>query len=963
MAPNGKEYQTDEYTGLLQNRSPQQHYHDASQLSNLFVEPEKDDNSSKNDIAKESKQHSRTLMTILSSISRKQIQGTIVGSVVFLLYHIVFCLAQAATITRPHSSSNSNTGIMAQMAALGTVTAGPLFLMELSQDIPAIYPASDLFLAPFLAHLAQAIDETLYKHNLQDDDEVFLATFGAVLAVGFLMSGGLCVLAARVKLANLGAFLPYSVLCGFFTTIGILMWTLGFSVDVGKKINEVIFSGDKQVMLHAFIHHLPSLLIGIVMHFLGAQNPIYVILLVLATVFGSYAVLWVTGTTLEEAQAADWYFSPNELIVEKTTYYGPSAPFGVWVSLWKGGVIFWEAFAAGIPIMLALVFLYLVRSSLHSAALKKNIPNVTRHHKPQDHSSGTIMVASPPPVGGRQESIRKEKKKAPLTLNFILEHGYGYSQILSGLVGGITIAPSVAASLTLFQLGAETPPPQYGSCILVLYFLIGDFSVVKYIPKPAFSCLMVLAGLDMCRTWIYDSYRKTEAKSEWIIGPILVVLAFSIGVLNAIFCGIACSTFIFVANFYRAGAVKFVGSGLSLRSSVERGITEDHWLDQNGDLIQILVVQNYLFFGNSQSVLTYIATMFEEDDENSGDAFPLPPLPKYLIVDFCLVSGMDTSAVDTIREIISLCRKNKCKLFLAGLRPSLRSNLLYAGLKPPRRSLGGQRVWVYTSDMETALASAEDSLLSNVFHLEEKDESESSRRLLQRKMRAESIGENVDDGFRYALKKIDEQHGLTTARDLIEFLSSTSLVVLEPGDTLVTDAVDHGLFFVETGLIRVQRTKVNTESGTKTPAFIYQDGGSIGHLNARSQSIGRETTVWKKTKQQTQHTEQCFRLARIGQGWIIGGIEATNGMQKPGIHVAISACRLHHLPRTAIEAAERNSPHLAMNLYKALSHLATKRQEMTIDHLGQHLKILNSPVPRLRGQGKRALAKIQDQFR
>ena len=109
---------------------------------------------------------------------------------------------------------------------------------------------------------------------------------------------------------------------------------------------------------------------------------------------------------------------------------------------------------------------------------------------------------------------------------------------------------------------------------------------------------------------------------------------------------------------------------------MERGITEDHWLDQNGDLIQILVVQNYLFFGNSQSVLTYIATMFEEDDENSGDAFPLPPLPKYLIVDFCLVSGMDTSAVDTIQEIISLCRKNKFKLFLAGLRPSLRSNLL-----------------------------------------------------------------------------------------------------------------------------------------------------------------------------------------------------------------------------------------------------------------------------------------------
>jgi len=36
--------------------------------------------------------------------------------------------------------------------------------------------------------------------------------------------------AARVKLANLGLFLPYSVLSGFFSTVGVLMWTLGFSV-------------------------------------------------------------------------------------------------------------------------------------------------------------------------------------------------------------------------------------------------------------------------------------------------------------------------------------------------------------------------------------------------------------------------------------------------------------------------------------------------------------------------------------------------------------------------------------------------------------------------------------------------------------------------------------------------------------------------------------------------------------
>ena len=70
----------------------------------------------------------------------------------------------------------------------------------------------------------------------------------------------------------------------------------------------------------------------------------------------------------------------------------------------------------------------------------------------------------------------------------------------------------------------------------------------------------------------------------------------------SLFLGICTSMFIFVANFYHAGMGKFVGTGLSLRSTVERGIYESSWLDINADYIQILVLQNYLFFGNIQSV-------------------------------------------------------------------------------------------------------------------------------------------------------------------------------------------------------------------------------------------------------------------------------------------------------------------------------------------------------------------------
>lgn len=385
-----------------------------------------------------------------------------------------------------------------------------------------------------------------------------------------------------------------------------------------------------------------------------------------------------------------------------------------------------------------------------------------------------------------------------------------------------------------------------------------------------------------------------------------------------------------------------------MRSTVERGVTESNWLDQNADLIQILVVQNYLFFGNAQSVLMYIMTMFEDEPETTPDA-QLPPKPKYLVVDFTLVTGMDISAVDTMREIVQVCKDNRCKLFIAGLNHGLKAMLLYAGVKPAP----GAKRWSYVFDLESALAKAEDGLISDVFRLEEKDEAETGER---RRVRSQSL---LEDGFIYALRKIDEQHGLNAVAELAAFAEHTQAIDLEPGDVLIREGVTAGLYFVETGLMRVQRS-----SGTATINMSHlsmaDPNASIGHLNARSGTVGRQMAIWKSVREGQEHNEQTFRLARIGQGWIIGGIEVSNGMKKPGIHVAISECRLHHLPFKAITEAEQSNPMLAMHLYKLLSHLATKRQEMTIEQLGQHLRILNNPVPRLRSGGRSALARIQN---
>jgi hypothetical protein len=113
----------------------------------------------------------------------------------------------------------------------------PLYSRILGTDIPALYPSIDLFLAPFLAN------ETLYEDLGPDyDDSIFFSSFAVLLEIGMGLAGLLFLLvAATFKLANFGTYLPYSVLCGFFSAVRVLLWALAFSVDTSGKAWKMVF--------------------------------------------------------------------------------------------------------------------------------------------------------------------------------------------------------------------------------------------------------------------------------------------------------------------------------------------------------------------------------------------------------------------------------------------------------------------------------------------------------------------------------------------------------------------------------------------------------------------------------------------------------------------------------------------------------------------------------------------------
>jgi hypothetical protein len=87
----------------------------------------------------------------------KQIKTTFMGALLYSLYSLVFCFAEASAITRPSHPNSEESGLLAPMAMMGavsTLVAAPLIIAALGGDYPAPYPALDMFLAPFLAKMA-----------------------------------------------------------------------------------------------------------------------------------------------------------------------------------------------------------------------------------------------------------------------------------------------------------------------------------------------------------------------------------------------------------------------------------------------------------------------------------------------------------------------------------------------------------------------------------------------------------------------------------------------------------------------------------------------------------------------------------------------------------------------------------------------------------------------------------------
>lgn len=166
-----------------------------------------------------------------------------------------------------------------------------------------------------------------------------------------------------------------------------------------------------------------------------------------------------------------------------------------------------------------------------------------------------------------------------------------------------------------------------------------------------------------------DAWRKLPRGDYFVVVLILIVIA-TVGFLESVGVGIVIAVVLFVVNYSRIDVVKHALSGASHPSNVDRPRRHRRLLRQEGDQTFILELQGFLFFGTANN-------LFQRVRQRAADR-DLVPL-RYVVLDFRLVSGLDSSAVLSFVKMKQLADAMGLTLVLAHLSPTIREQLEKGG--------------------------------------------------------------------------------------------------------------------------------------------------------------------------------------------------------------------------------------------------------------------------------------------
>jgi len=220
---------------------------------------------------------------------------------------------------------------------------------------------------------------------------------------------------------------------------------------------------------------------------------------------------------------------------------------------------------------------------------------------------------------------------------------HGYSNLLTGLFGGIQNVMTYSVSVLYYKSGGRSRAAQ---CALVLgTVLVFVFGVVTmpYIPRCMAGTLLLHIGVDLFMEGVYESYQEYDYIEYTGILAITLVMTF-LGMTPALIAGIivAMTTYA-VQSVQHLDPIFKITTASTLRSSAWTRPPEALAIlnspTTGRSRIMVIQLQGNVFFGNAVDMVDTIKEALAKDT------------PLVVMLDFTLVVSMDSSAAQAVAKL------------------------------------------------------------------------------------------------------------------------------------------------------------------------------------------------------------------------------------------------------------------------------------------------------------------------
>jgi sulfate permease, SulP family len=274
---------------------------------------------------------------------------------------------------------------------------------------------------------------------------------------------------------------------------------------------------------------------------------------------------------------------------------------------------------------------------------------------------------------------------------------HGAASLLAAPFGGLVSGMQIATSRLLEQAGAATRMSGVVSSLTLGIVGLASFNLPGLIPIPVVTGLVFLLGYG----FIMDTLWRPLSQRAWLdllLAAGIMIVCISYGYLVGVLVGLLCACCLFAISYARIGVVRRHVTRAHFASNVDRSLEAAQYLREVGDAIYLYWLSGYIFFGSSESVFERI-----RDDIEGLPAGKVA----FVILDFGMVSGADSSAFVSLAKLRTFCDKQGVTIVYASLSSANRAALERAGF------FGAKKHHHSFADLNAALAWCEDQLLGN----------------------------------------------------------------------------------------------------------------------------------------------------------------------------------------------------------------------------------------------------------